>query len=405
MQDVEQNRMTVSRDWSPEEQKTRCKTFSPYNNPDNYENMSTITPKLLAPIDLSDLKLKNRIALAPMTRARAGVDRIPNSLMAEYYVQRASAGLIITEGTHISEQAIGWGGSPGIYTEAMKQGWREVVDAVHHAGGTIFMQLWHCGRSSHSSFHNGELAVAPSAIAIDEEYIHTPTGKQPHEVPRALETSEMAGIAAEYRNAAKAAMEAGFDGVEIHAANGYLLDTFLQSKTNHRTDDYGGSIEGRYRLLDEVVTATCEACPASRVGVRLSPNGIYNDMGSPDFREQFGYLAGQLDKFGLAYLHVLDGLAFGFHELGEPMTLAEFRKVFSGPLIGNCGYTQETAEQAITAGDAAMISFGRPYISNPDLVRRFTEGVELNPDSDVSTWYTPAGADGAKGYTDFPTNS
>jgi len=215
----------------------------------------------------------------------------------------------------------------------------------------------------------------------------------------------MAGIAAEYRNAAKAAMEAGFDGVEIHAANGYLLDTFLQSKTNHRTDDYGGSIEGRYRLLDEVVTATCEACPASRVGVRLSPNGIYNDMGSPDFREQFGYLAGQLDKFGLAYLHVLDGLAFGFHELGEPMTLAEFRKVFSGPLIGNCGYTQETAEQAITAGDAAMISFGRPYISNPDLVRRFTEGVELNPDSDVSTWYTPAGADGAKGYTDFPTNS
>ena len=364
--------------------------------------MSTTSPKLLTPIELGDLKLKNRIALAPMTRARAGVDRIPNSLMAKYYVQRASAGLIVTEGTHTSEQAIGWNESPGIYTDAMKEGWRGVVDEVHQAGGAIFMQLWHCGRSSHSSFHSGALAVAPSAIAIDEEYIHTPNGKQAHEVPRALESREMAGIAAEYRNAAKAAIEAGFDGVEIHAANGYLLDTFLQSRTNQRTDDYGGSIENRYRLLDEVVQATCETCSAHRVGVRLSPNGSYNDMGSPDFREQFTYAAEQLDKFGLAYLHVLDGLAFGFHKLGEPMTLAEIRKVFSGPLIGNCGYTQETAEQAITAGDADMISFGRPYISNPDLVRRFSEGVELSPDSDVSTWYTPAGAEG---YTDFPTNS
>jgi N-ethylmaleimide reductase len=364
--------------------------------------MSTTSPKLLAPIELGDLKLKNRIALAPMTRARAGANRIPNSLMAEYYVQRASAGLVITEGTHTSEQAIGWNHSPGIYTDAMKQGWREVVDAVHQAGGTIFMQLWHCGRSSHSSFHRGELAVAPSAIAIDEEYIHTPNGKQPHEVPRALKASEMAGIAAEYRSAAKAAIEAGCDGVEIHAANGYLLDSFLQSKTNQRTDDYGGSIEKRHRLLDEVVKATCEACPANRVGVRLSPNGSYNDMGSPDFREQFTYTAEQLEKFGLAYLHVLDGLAFGFHKLGEPMTLDEFRKVFSGPLIGNCGYTQETAEQAISAGHADMISFGRPYISNPDLVQRFTEGLELNPDSDMSTWYTPAGAEG---YTDFPTNN
>lgn len=361
--------------------------------------MPATSPNLLAPIELHDLKLKNRIALAPMTRARAGADRIPNPLMAEYYVQRASAGLVITEGTHTSEQAIGWNQSPGIYTEAMKQGWRTVTDAVHQAGGTIFMQLWHCGRASHSSFHNGELAVAPSAIAIEEEYIHTPDGKQSHEVPRALEASEMAGIAATYRSATSAAIEAGCDGVEIHAANGYLLDTFLQSKTNQRTDDYGGSIENRYRLLDEVVAAVCEVCPANRVGVRLSPNGMYNDMGSPDFREQFTYTAEQLDKFGLAYLHVLDGLAFGFHELGDPMTLPEFRKAFSGPLMGNCGYTQETAEQAITAGHADMISFGRPYIANPDLVRRFTEGHELNPDSDMSTWYTPAGAEG---YTDFP---
>lgn len=369
------------------------------------ERLLTKSPKLLAPIELGDLKLKNRIALAPMTRARAGADRIPTSLMADYYVQRASAGLIITEGTHTSEQAIGWNGSPGIYTDAMKEGWREVVDAVHEARGMIVLQLWHCGRSSHSSFHKGKLAVAPSALAIDEEYIHTPNGKQAHEVPRALDASEMAGIAAEYRDAAKAALETGFDGVEVHAANGYLLDSFLQSKTNQRTDDYGGSIENRYRLLDEVVAATCEAFPANRVGVRLSPNGSYNDMGSPDFREQFTYTAEQLDKFGLAYLHVLDGLAFGFHELGEPMTLAEFRKSFGGPLIGNCGYTQETAEQAIRAGDADVISFGRPYISNPDLVRRFTEGVELNPDSDVSTWYTPVGGDKAAGYTDFPVVS
>lgn len=337
-----------------------------------------------------------------MTRARAGAERIPNSLMTRYYVQRASAGLVITEGTHTSEMAVGWNESPGIYTDAMKEGWRKVVDAVHEAGGTIFLQLWHCGRSSHSSFLGGRLAIAPSAIAIDEEYIHTPNGKQAHEVPRALETGEMAGIAAEYRDAARAALEAGFDGVEVHSANGYLLDTFLQSKTNQRTDAYGGSIEGRYRLLDEVVSAVCEVCPSNRVGVRLSPNGSYNDMGSPDFREQFTFTAEQLDRFGLAYLHVLDGLAFGFHELGEPMTLAEFRKVFNGPLIGNCGYTQETAEQAIAAGDADMISFGRPYISNPDLVRRFAEGLELNPDSDVSTWYTPAGAEG---YTDFPAHS
>ncbi|TWT35087.1 N-ethylmaleimide reductase [Thalassoglobus neptunius] len=364
--------------------------------------MSTISPQLLAPIELRDLKLKNRIALAPMTRARAGAERIPNSLMAEYYVQRASAGLVITEGTHISEQAIGWSGSPGIYTEAMRKGWRNVVDAVHQAGGTIFMQLWHCGRSSHSSYHGGKLAVAPSAIAINEEYIHTPNGKQPHEVPRALEASEMAGIVADYRNAAKAAIEAGFDGVEIHSANGYLLDSFLQSKTNQRTDDYGGGVENRYRLLDEVVTATCEVCPANRVGVRLSPNGVYNDMGSPDFREQFTYTAEQLDKFGLAYLHVMDGLAFGFHELGEPMTLSDFHKVFTGPLMGNCGYTQQTAEQTIVDGHADMVSFGRPFISNPDLVRRFADGLELNPDSHVSTWYTTAGPDGAKGYTDFP---
>ncbi len=356
---------------------------------------------LMTPFDLRGLNLGNRVVMAPMTRSRAGTQRMPNAMMAEYYAQRASAGLIITEATTISEQANGWNESPGIYTDEMADAWRQVVDAVHDAGGTIFMQLWHCGRASHSSFHNGEPAVSPSAIKINEEYIHTPIGKQPHETPRALETAEIADIVADYRAAAERAKCAGFDGVEIHSANGYLLDSFLQSKTNHRTDQYGGSIENRYRMLDEVVRAVGEVWPMNRIGVRLSPNGSFNDMGSPDFREQFLHVAKQLDGFGLAYLHVMDGLAFGSHGLGEPMTLAEFRAVFSGPLMGNCGYTQETAEAAIARGDADLISFGRPFISNPDLVRRFAENLPLNPDAEVSQWYSPTGRDG---YTDFPTH-
>lgn len=361
--------------------------------------MNIKSSKLLEPFNLNSLKLHNRIVMAPMTRARSGEKRIPNAVMAEYYAQRASAGLIITEATTISEQANGWVQSPGVYTDAMTEGWRQVVDAVHDKGGRIFLQLWHCGRASHSSFHNGEPAVAPSAIKINEEYIHTPKGKEPHETPRALKTEEIPAIVEEYRRAAARGQAAGFDGVEIHSANGYLLDTFLQSTTNHRTDPYGGSIENRYRILDEVVRAVTEVWPANRVGVRLSPNGIYNDMGSPDFREQFTYVAEQLDRFGLAYLHVLDGLAFGFHELGAPMTLAEIRKVFSGPLIGNCGYARETAEQAVAQKHADLIAFGRPFISNPDLVERFANNWPLNPEADMSVWYSPTGA---KGYTDFP---
>ena len=364
--------------------------------------MTTTEAKLLETFNLNGLALQNRIAMAPMTRARAGEQRIPNQVMAEYYAQRASAGLLITEATTISEQANGWNQSPGIYTDAMAEGWRKVIDAVHAKGGTIFIQLWHCGRASHSSFHGGELAVAPSAIKINDEYIHTPKGKQTHETPRALRTEEIPGIIEDYRQAAERAKAAGFDGVEIHSANGYLLDTFLQSKTNHRTDRYGGSVENRYRLLDEIVQVVSEVWTASRVGVRLSPNGVYNDMGSPDYREQFTFVASQLDRFGLAYLHVMDGLAFGYHELGEPMTLDEFRQVFQGPLIGNCGYTQEIAEKAIAEGRADMIAFGRPFISNPDLVERFANGWSLNPEADMATWYSPTGS---KGYTDFPKYS
>lgn len=362
--------------------------------------MTSNASKLLEPFQLSGLELRNRVAMAPMTRARSGEERIPNAVMAEYYAQRASAGLIITEATTISEQANGWVQSPGVYTDAMTEGWRQVVNAVHDKGGKIFLQLWHCGRASHSSFQYGKPAVAPSAIKINEEYIHTPEGKQPHEIPRTLETEEISGIVEDYRLAAARGRSAGFDGVEIHSANGYLLDTFLQSKTNHRTDRYGGSIENRYRMLDEVVRAVTTVWPANRVGVRLSPNGIYNDMGSPDFREQFTFVAEQLDSFGLAYLHVLDGLAFGFHELGEPMTLAELRRVFRGSLIGNCGYSQGSAEEAIGQGHADLIAFGRPFISNPDLVERFANDWPLNPEADMADWYSPTGA---KGYTDFPT--
>jgi len=361
--------------------------------------MTITATKLLEPFDLRGLSLSNRVVMAPLTRSRAGEARIPNEVMAEYYVQRASAGLILTEATTISEQANGWLQSPGIYTDEMAEGWRQIVEAVHAQGGKIFLQLWHCGRASHSSFHNGQPAVAPSPVKINGDYIHTPKGKEPYETPRALETTEIPGLIEDYRKAAERAKAAGFDGVEVHSANGYLLDTFLQSKTNQRSDRYGGSIENRYRLLDEVVQAVSEVWTASRVGVRLSPNSVFNDMGSPDYREQFTYVASQLDRFGLAYLHVMDGLAFGFHELGEPMTLKEFRQSFHGPLIGNCGYTQTTAEQAIADGQADLIAFGRPFISNPDLVERFANNWPLNPEADMSTWYSPTGQ---AGYTDFP---
>ncbi len=361
-------------------------------------NTRPSTKNLLTPLDLHGLKLANRVVMAPLTRSRAGENRIPNDLMAEYYAQRSSAGLIITEATSISLQAIGWRQSPGIYTDEMVEGWRRVVDAVHENGGRVFLQLWHTGRASHSDFHNGQRPVAPSAIPISEDHIHTPLGKKPYETPRALETDEIPNIVTDYRRAAERAKAAGFDGVEIHSANGYLLDQFLQSKTNHRTDVYGGSIENRYRLLGEVVDAVTNVFPANRVGVRISPNGSFNDMGSPDYREQFSFVAKQLDNYGLAYLHVLDGLGFGFHELGEPMTLREFRNFFHGPLMGNVGYTAESAEAAIASGDAELIAFGRPFISNPDLVERFANDWPLAEPADMSTWYSFD----EKGYADYP---
>ena len=362
-------------------------------------NVQPTTRQLLRPFEMHELTLANRVVMAPLTRSRSGENRIPNALMAKYYSQRATAGLIVSEATTISSQANGWNHSPGIYTDEMVDGWRIVTDAVHAEGGRIFLQLWHMGRASHSDFHNGELPVAPSAIPINGDGIHTPDGqKKRYETPRALETSEIPKIVEDYRLAANRAKAAGFDGVEVHSANGYLLDQFLQSKTNHRTDGYGGSIKNRYRFLGEVVNSVISVFPANRVAVRIAPNGSFNDMGSPDYREQFTYVARQLDNFGLAYLHVMDGTGFGFHELGEPMTLRDFRNLFHGPLMGNVGYTRESAEAAITSGIADLIAFGRPFISNPDLVERYKNDWPLAEPADMSAWYSFD----ERGYADYP---
>ena len=368
------------------------------------KSTTTVEPPthLLRSFTMGGLSLKNRVVLAPMTRARAGAKRIPNALMAEYYAQRSGAGLLITEATAISEQALGWVDSPGIYTDSQAEGWPLVTGAAHDRGTPVFMQLWHCGRASHSSFRaDRSPAVSASAITLNGDYIHTPEGKQPYETPRALASNEIPVVVEDYRRAAERARDAGFDGIELHAANGYLIDQFLQAKTNHRTDAYGGSVENRFRLLREVLEAALAVWPAERVAVRLSPNGVFNDMGSPDFREQFLYAARELSGYSIGYLHVMDGLAFGFHQLGEPVTLEETRAVFTGPLMGNCGYTMEAAESAIAAGHADLIAFGRPYITNPDLVERFTQGWPLAADAPVTAWSAP----GPEGYTDFPVHS
>ena len=371
---------------------------SSFERPDM--NNELATKRLLEPFEMHDLAIANRVVMAPMTRARAGLSRKPNAMMAEYYAQRASAGLIITEATSISPQGNGWNQSPGIYTDEMVEGWKLTTEAVHAQSGRVFLQLWHTGRASHSDFHDGELPVSASAIAISsEDGIHTPDGqKKPHEIPRALTIDEIPGIVEDYRRAAERAKAAGFDGVEVHSANGYLLDQFLQSTSNHRTDEYGGSVENRYRFLGEVVDAVTSVIPPSRVAVRLSPNGVYGGMGASDYREQFRYVAQQLDQYGLAYLHVMDGIGFGFHELGEPMALRDFRDHFHGPLIGNVGYTEESAEAAIASGEADLIAFGRPYISNPDLVERFTNGWPLADSTDMSGWYSFD----ENGYADYP---
>ncbi len=353
--------------------------------------------RLFEPFSKGTLTTKNRIALAPMTRGRAGRERIPNELMAEYYFQRSNAGLLITEATVISKQGIGWIDSPGIFSEEMVEGWRTVTERVKPTGTPFFLQLWHCGRASHSDFHNGELPVSASAVMLNGDPLHTPLGKKPYETPRPLSVDEIKATVNDYRRAAENARAAGFSGVEVHGANGYLINQFLDSKTNLRTDRYGGSIENRFRFFKEVVEAVLEIWPPERVGARISPNGIFNDMGSKDFRETFLYTAEELNRLKLGYLHIMDGLAFGFHEQGDPMTLAEFRPIYNGTIIGNCGYTKEAAEERIAEGNADLIAFGRPFITNPDLPERFRNNWPLNPSEDMSLWYSP----GSEGYTDY----
>jgi len=359
--------------------------------------------ELLSPFSIGNLLLPNRVVMAPMTRGRAGSEMMANDLMAKYYRQRTSAGLIITEGTFPSAMGVGWLHAPGIYTDKMAIAWKSVVDSIHEAGGRVFCQLWHTGRASHSDFLDGELPIAPSAIRHEGRPIPTPksNGKSlEHETPRALTTEEVPGVVEDFRLAAARAKFAGFDGVEIHAANGYLIDTFLQSKTNHRTDQYGGTLEKRFEFLREIIEAVTQVWPSDRVGVRIAPHGDFNDMGSPDFRAQFLYVTKQLDAFHLAYLHILIGTGFGFHGLGEPLTLRNFRDVYRGNIMANVGFDRDSAEDAIDSGGADLISFGRPYMSNPDLVERFANNWPLADEAPQDVWYSF----GKQGYADWPTH-
>jgi len=354
------------------------------------ENASIDTDLLFAPVRIGPLDLTNRVVMAPMTRNRAGAGDVPQAIAAEYYGQRASDGLIVTEASQISPQGKGYPGTPGIYSAAQIAGWQIVTDTVHRAGGRIFLQLWHVGRISHPSLQEGGLLpVAPSAIQPAGAAM-TATGLQPFVTPRALETEELPGIVEAYRQAALNAKEAGFDGVEIHAANGYLLDQFLRDGTNKRTDSYGGPIENRARLLFEVVEVVSRAIGAGRVGVRLSPAGAFNDMSDSDPEASFGYVAAQLGRRGLAYLHVFETgpVEFDFVAL---------KHAFGGPYIANGGYDKARAAGALSTGRADLVAFGVPFIGNPDLVARLQAGAPL-AEADRATFY---GGD-HRGYTDYP---
>ncbi|AFZ66848.1 alkene reductase [Deinococcus peraridilitoris] len=353
--------------------------------------------KLLEPAQLGTLTLPNRVVMAPMTRSRAP-GTVPTPLMAEYYAQRATAGLIITEATQVSPSAQGYPDTPGLHTREQIEAWRAVTDAVHAAGGRIFAQLWHVGRISHSSYQNGQAPIAPSAVRpVGQLYTHG--GLVDFETPRALETAEIAGLIEDFRQAAKNALQAGFDGVEIHGANGYLLDQFLESGTNQRSDQYGGSVENRARLLLEVTEAVSGAIGADRVGLRLSPGGTFNDMSDADPAETFSYVARALNSFGLAYLHVVETSQSNAPQgmRGHSPT-ALLREHFQGTLITAGGYERDSAERALKAGQADLVAFARAYIANPDLVERFRRGAPI-AEPEAQTMY----GGGEQGYTSYPT--
>ena len=354
-------------------------------------------PDLFSPYQLGDLTLPNRIVMAPMTRSRAGEGNVPGPMAVTYYVQRASAGLIITEGSQVSPQGIGYVRTPGIYSAAQVAGWKKVTDAVHRAGGRIFIQLWHVGRVSHPDFLDGALPVAPSALPV-EGFVHTPGGKKQIPVPRALETEEIPGIVGQFRQAAENARDAGFDGVEIHGANSYLLDQFLRSGSNKRTDQYGGSLENRARLPLEVTKAVIGVWGGDRVGYRISPHFTAHSMSDANPRETFSYFAKELKNTGLGYLHLIEPLGgrMGFAP-PEARLGPVLRKIFGRTFMLNGGYDLRSGNEAIARGEADLIAFGVPFLANPDLPERLRQNAPLN-EADMATFYEGE----AKGYTDYP---
>ncbi len=351
---------------------------------------------LFSKYQLGPVGLNNRLVMAPLTRNRAAEGNVPTLLMAKYYAQRASAGLIIAEATQVSLEGQGYERTPGIHSDAQAYGWKNVTQAVHAAGGHIFLQLWHVGRISHTAFQPGNRApLAPSAIRAKAKTFVAGQFIDVSE-PRALELSEIPGIVEQYRSAARRAMQAGFDGVEIHSANGYLLDQFLRDKTNHRTDQYGGPIANRARLLFEVVEAVTQEAGAERTGVRLSPVTTFGDIADSDPQALFNYVVSELNRFSPVYIHVIEGETAA-REKSLPFDYGELRRRFQGTYIANNEYNLQMSLQELESGRADLICMGRPFISNPDLVERFRRGAPLNQ-LDPLTLY----GGGERGYTDYP---
>lgn len=352
---------------------------------------------LLEPYQLGHLNLKNRLVMSPLTRRRAGKGGVPGEMNAIYYAQRASAGLIIAEASQISPQGVGYIDTPGIHSNEQIEGWKLVTKAVHDKGGLIFLQLWHVGRVSHSLLQPGNaLPVSASAIS-GGDFITTPKGKMPMEVPRPLELSEIAGIVEDYRKAAANAMKAGFDGVEIHAANSYLLDQFMHSSSNIRTDQYGGSIENRCRFTLEVTDAICKEIGNEKTGIRLSPSNIRYGMDDENPAELFGYVIGELNKRNIAYLHLVEPMApLENHPHMIPEVAKHFRKHYSGTLITAGNYIPESGREALESGIADLVAYGRLFIANPDLPDRIAANAPINT-PDVDTFYTR----GPEGYVDY----
>lgn len=345
-----------------------------------------------------DIELPNRIVMAPMTRCRALAGAVPNPMAATYYAQRASAGLIISEGSQVSPMGVGFMGTPGLHSEEQTEGWKPIVEAVHRAGGRIFAQLWHVGRVSHPDLLGGQVPIGPSAIASEGE-VHTPNGKQAPVTPRALEIDEIPGVVEEFERAARNAKTAGFDGVEIHGANGYLLDQFLRDSANQRADRYGGSPQNRARFPLEVTEAVVGVWGPERVGYKCIPTVCFGGMADSNPRQTYEYFATELDHLKIGYLHIFEPVGGMFLPAVVGDRLAPMlREIFHGTVILNGGYTADSGAQAIESGAADLIAFGAPYVSNPDLVERFRRDAPLTP-PDVSTFYVG----GEKGYTDYPT--